>query len=116
MDELMERYTKLSRVTEFNPETFSQQWRDLADDFDKDNRHSMAAGCFGKAEWYAGNGYVQKLTYQETTRVQADYKVKKGERYLPCLNCDTWTKHVQTDDGYVCGCGGLIGVESVSTP
>ena len=110
MDDLMDRYAKLSNQTTFNPETFANEWRDLASDFDKDGRHSMAAGCLGKADWYAGRGHAQKLAYTDITPVQADYV--GGEKMLPCGVCDTWTKHVKSGGGWACGCGEFTAVHN----
>ena len=109
MDELMERYQKLSNRTTFNPETYPQEWRKLAEDFDKAGRPHMANGCYGKADWYDGKGYAQKLSYHEITPVQADYIwADPNEKMLPCAVCGTDTKHVRCSQGWACGCGEIV--------
>jgi len=113
MDELMERYQQLNDVVRFNPETFAQQWRELADDFDKAGRPSMASGCFSKAEWYAGvgKGYAQKLSYVEVfddKNIVWPRRSDPNEQTLFCDTCGTWTKHVRNLQGWACGCGEMV--------
>jgi len=111
MDELMQRYNKLNAQTVFNPETYADEWRTLAADFDKAGRPSMAGGCHSRANWYAGTrtGYAQKLSYSEITRIQTDNKrTDPDERLLECDTCQAWTKHIRCSQGWVCGCGDII--------
>ena len=110
MSDLMDRYQTLSNKILFNPDTFADEWTQLGQDFDKEGRHSMADGCFSRAEWYRGTdkGYAQKLTYVEDGPVPIDgQRTSKDERMLECITCG-WTKHVRYGKGWACACGEFI--------
>ena len=106
----MKRYTALNNQVQFNPEAYVLEWEKLAADFEAEERSSMANGCRGKASWYrgVGKGYAQQLSYVDVTDVPVDGVATKDERVLPCIVCDTFTKHTRLTDGWMCGCGEFI--------
>ena len=110
IDSLLERYTRLSARSEFNPETYSREWNELAADFEADGRINMANSCLAKAIYYAtpDKGYANKLMFSEVTRVKPHYKVNKDTHMLPCPECKTDTKHVKCDGGWMCACGTFV--------